>query len=584
MLKRKFSSDISLRSSEAMKRAGSSMFSIVTILDDTDGANQELGESRGVSGCDEGSRVALAEDGALLSSPKAQVTSSRTARSLSTDSDAHLVSLVSATEHDTDGDSSSDGFFIEDGESDGEGGYGGNVVASATFLPHANCSKRNSTISKNTNESATVTSQSVNSDAMQTTTEEKTESPYFRTGVIFESGEQHYDRYNRCHKERPLRITTVKKHLEGVEVIKTNCSVFGYLNEPTSADRVENLSPERAFLDDDDYLRVHLPGYMKRLDRLSNCACCDKLDREAEQYKSIYFTKDSVNSAKTAATSLCRLVSKVMSGDLDNGFAVIRPPGHHAEPGLAGGYCVINNVAVAAAYAREKLGASKVLIVDWDVHHGNGTQSIFLNDPNVLFFSVHRYHGGNFFPFLQNSGPSTVGLGEGAGFNINVGWNKKKMGDAEYLAVWETILMPVAQEFQPDLVLVSSGFDAADGDMGECHVTPECFGQLTRALMTLADGKVVCALEGGYVRSILARCVESVVRSLLGETTTQKQSDSETTEVLPHSLDSIDKSAAKSILTTLNFHKSYWNSLRCTKNQFTFNCNESSLEEKKMDM
>lgn len=109
-----------------------------------------------------------------------------------------------------------------------------------------------------------------------------------------------------------------------------------------------------------------------------------------------------------------------------------------------------------------------MLICDWDVHHGNGTQSIFLNEPDVLYFSVHRWNGGNFFPFLQNAGPTNVGVGDGEGFNVNVGWSRKGMGDAEYLAVWEKLLMPVARKFQPDLVLVSAGFDAAVGDMGKC--------------------------------------------------------------------------------------------------------------------
>lgn len=333
-------------------------------------------------------------------------------------------------------------------------------------------------------------------EEVETTVEESTtdeQSGDLRTGMVFEAGAKHFDRHNRLHKERPVRVTSVMDALE-------KSSLHGKVI--VLDDQVQESSPEMLFLDDDDYRQVHLPGYMKRyvmssgwrwnganyhivclsqllfhlthfftslpfrLDKLSNCNCCDRLNREAEQFKSIYFTKDTVAEAKTAATSLCRLVTKVVEGDLDNGFAVIRPPGHHAEPGLAGGYCVINNVAVAASYAREKLGLERVLIVDWDVHHGNGTQSIFLNDPNVLYFSVHRWHGGNFFPFLQNGGPTTVGIDDGEGFNVNVGWSRKGMGDDEYLAVWEKLLMPMAHEFQPDLVLVSAGFDAALGDMG----------------------------------------------------------------------------------------------------------------------
>jgi acetoin utilization deacetylase AcuC-like enzyme len=266
-----------------------------------------------------------------------------------------------------------------------------------------------------------------------------------------------------------------------------------------------------------------------------------------------------VRQAKAAASALCRLVSRVVqTSDLDNGFAVIRPPGHHAEPGLAGGYCVVNNVAVAAAYAREKLGVERVLVVDWDVHHGNGTQRIFLNDPAVLYFSVHRWHGGNFFPFLKNGGATTVGVGEGAGFNVNVGWSRKGMGDDEYEAVWTKVLMPMAREYQPDLVLVSAGFDAADGDMGECNVTPECFGMLTRSLKTLADGKVICSLEGGYVRGVLGECVKQVVSALLEPKSACEQQVSEEAEDGTDILEEIDPSAAKNIRATIAAHQTYW--------------------------
>lgn len=308
---------------------------------------------------------------------------------------------------------------------------------------------------------------------------------------------------------------------------------------------------------------------LQRLDKISKCNCHNRLDIEAEQFKSIYFTNDSVREAKKAASSFCKLVSDVISNKLDNGFAVIRPPGHHAEPGLAGGYCVLNNVAVAAAYAREKLGVKKVLIVDWDVHHGNGTQRCFIDNPNVLYFSVHRYHGGNFFPFQQQGGPSSVGNGPARGFNINVGWNDKRMGDDEYLVVWERLLMPIAKEFNPDLVLISAGFDAAAGDMGECDVTPECFGRLTRRLKSLAGGRVVCALEGGYVRSVLCKCIENVLLSLLDSSSDEKCRE-EVKRFYENvgemeMLDCIESSAAASIRETMQAHSEFWKCLSCTK-------------------
>lgn len=273
-----------------------------------------------------------------------------------------------------------------------------------------------------------------------------------------------------------------------------------------------------------------------------------------------------MTEAKKAAASLCTLVSDVVNGKLDNGFAVIRPPGHHAEPGLAGGYCLINNVAVATAYARAKLGVKKVLIVDWDVHHGNGTQSIFIKDPNVLYFSVHRWHGGNFFPFLRNGGPSNVGQGDGEGFNVNVGWSRKGMSDDEYFAVWERLLMPIAREFKPDLVMVSAGFDAAAGDSGECEVSAQGFGFLTRSLMSLANGRVVCSLEGGYVRSILGKCVKNVVTALLDRASPKvykvAEDEAERERGGADVLECIDPTAAKNIRSTIAAHREYWKCLR----------------------
>lgn len=302
------------------------------------------------------------------------------------------------------------------------------------------------------------------------------------------------------------------------------------------------------------------------LEKVSKCKCHDRLDIEAEQFKSIYFTSNTFREAKAAASSLCRLVSRVASGKLDNGFAVIRPPGHHAEPGGAGGYCIINNVAVAAKYAQEKLGMKKILIVDWDVHHGNGTQKAFINNPSVLCFSVHRHHGGNYYPFMQHGSSKCVGIGAGEGFNINVGWSENNMGDDEYFVVWEKLLMPVAEEFNPDFILVSAGFDAARGDVGECSVTPECFARLTRRLKMLADGKVVLSLEGGYVKSVLCESIESVMESLLDANSTDRCRNE--LETFYNNLgdndmlDCICPSAARSIRDTIEVHSKYWKCLK----------------------
>ncbi|XP_057219343.1 histone deacetylase 7 isoform X2 [Triplophysa rosa] len=225
-------------------------------------------------------------------------------------------------------------------------------------------------------------------------------------------------------------------------------------------------------------------------------------------------------ASRMAAGSVTELAFRVAKGELKNGFAVVRPPGHHADPSNPMGFCFFNSVAIAAKQLQQKLSVSKILIVDWDVHHGNGTQEIFYNDPNVLYISLHRYDNGNFFP--GSGGPAEAGSGSGEGFNVNVAWTgglEPPMGDAEYVAAFRTVVMPIAQEFSPDVVLVSSGFDAAEGHstpLGGYKVTAKCFGFLTRQLMTLAGGRVVLALEGGHDLTAICDASEACVSALLG--------------------------------------------------------------------
>ncbi|XP_035378450.1 histone deacetylase 7 isoform X1 [Electrophorus electricus] len=225
-------------------------------------------------------------------------------------------------------------------------------------------------------------------------------------------------------------------------------------------------------------------------------------------------------ASRLAAGSVTELAFRVAKGELKNGFAVVRPPGHHADPSNPMGFCFFNSIAIAARQLQQKLSVTKILIVDWDVHHGNGTQEIFYNDPSVLYISLHRYDDGNFFP--GSGGPAEVGSGAGEGFNVNVAWTgglDPPMGDAEYLAAFRTLVMPIAQEFCPDIVLVSSGFDAAEGHsapLGGYRVTAKCFGFLTQQLMTLAGGRVVLALEGGHDLTAICDASEACVSALLG--------------------------------------------------------------------
>ncbi|KAL5479493.1 hypothetical protein EMCRGX_G023020 [Ephydatia muelleri] len=238
----------------------------------------------------------------------------------------------------------------------------------------------------------------------------------------------------------------------------------------------------------------------------------------SQQCEGIYLNKSTFSSAMLAAGGLLDLTQQVVSGKLKNGMALIRPPGHHADRGCCSGFCLFNNVAIAAQAAIEKMNVKRVLIVDWDVHHGNGTQRIFWNNNKVLLFSFHRYDNGNFYPSSPIAGCSYVGGENALGYNMNMAWSNAIMGDAEYIAAVNRVLLPVAYEFNPELVLISSGFDSAEGDpLGGFKVTPAGYAHMTHALSALADGKVVIALEGGYNLASVSASTCACVAALLGD-------------------------------------------------------------------
>ena len=211
------------------------------------------------------------------------------------------------------------------------------------------------------------------------------------------------------------------------------------------------------------------------------------------------------------------------------------------------GFCLFNNVAVAAAYAREVLHLERIAIVDWDVHHGNGTQDIFYADPTVLFISVHK--GGGFYP---NTGEvDEPGKEGGVGYNINCPFLADGMGDASYIALFREIVVPVLSEFDPELIIVSAGFDSAFGDnMGPMKITPKGFAHLTQFMLDVCPGRVVLALEGGYELKVTARAAEACVRTLLGETPSEYNS-----ELIPHWRAYLDMERVIAV------HKDSWNCL-----------------------
>lgn len=213
---------------------------------------------------------------------------------------------------------------------------------------------------------------------------------------------------------------------------------------------------------------------------------------------------------------------------------------------------------------------NRVLIVDWDIHHGNGTQRLFENDDKVLYISLHRYEHGQFFPQSKDGNYTMVGEGRGTGFNVNIPWNKHKMGDTEYIAAFQRVIMPIAYEFNPELVLVSAGFDAVVGDpIGLYNVTPEAYGYFTHWLSALANGKIILCLEGGYNVNSISHAMTMCTKALLGDPLPMLH----TTGKTPNA------SCIETIQNVWSVHRKYWKALRFDKKLPSFDVVDQSSND-----
>lgn len=301
------------------------------------------------------------------------------------------------------------------------------------------------------------------------------------------------------HPESPQRILRIWEKLE----------------KDGLAQRCQRIPSRNAT--DEELLSVHTQEHLDKMKLLPTLQKTE-LMAAAGAYNSIYFSEGSYEASLLSCGSLLALTEAVVKGTVRNGAAVIRPPGHHAEHNCAMGFCLFNNVAVAARVARDKWKVKRILIVDWDVHHGNGTQHMFYEDPSVMYFSVHRHERGSFYPGGPEGDSSYVGEGKGKGYNVNVPWSTRGVGDMEYLLAFHRVLMPIAAKFNPELVLVSAGFDAAVGDpLGGCNISPAGYSHMTHLLATLAGGRVIVALEGGYNLTSISHSMAACVGSLLGD-------------------------------------------------------------------
>ncbi|MDX2442844.1 MAG: histone deacetylase [Bacteroidales bacterium] len=215
-----------------------------------------------------------------------------------------------------------------------------------------------------------------------------------------------------------------------------------------------------------------------------------------------------------AVSGVLTAIDKVMNGTVKNAFCALRPPGHHATTGGEFGFCFYSNVAIGAKYAQSKYGLEKIMIVDWDFHHGNGTEWAFYSDPSVLFFSTHSLYSFPMTGFVERNGE-----GEGMGYNINVPL-PSYASDKDILTAFETKLLPRAENFKPDLVFISAGFDSRKGDfLGDFEITDSGFINLTKMIKSLAttysESRIISVLEGGYNPEGLALGVEAHIGALL---------------------------------------------------------------------
>ncbi|XP_066586610.1 histone deacetylase 6 isoform X2 [Prorops nasuta] len=310
---------------------------------------------------------------------------------------------------------------------------------------------------------------------------------------------RHSNISDNSHPEKPQRIMSIYKRHEESGLLQ----------------RCQILQGRSITLQ--ELLLVHSRNYVESVKDTQRLKPAELIKR-GSKYNSVYLHPETWSSACVAAGSLLQVVDNVLNGESQSGIAIIRPPGHHAGEDVACGFCIFNNIAIAARYAIECHHLKRILIVDWDVHHGNGTQNIFEEEPKVLYISVHRYDNGSFFPNSDDGDYTFVGLAKGEGYNVNIPWNKKGMGNAEYIAAFQQVIMPIAYQFNPELVLVSAGFDACIGDpLGGCRVSPEMYAHLTHWLSSLANGRIILALEGGYNIYSISHAMTMCTKALLND-------------------------------------------------------------------
>ncbi len=301
-------------------------------------------------------------------------------------------------------------------------------------------------------------------------------------------------------------------HPENAERLR---AIMWQLKESGFMEKLRRIVPVKA--SEEQIAYVHVPEYIKKVKAMCKGGG-GMLDLDTP------ICRDTYGIALLSAGGVIKAVDEVMdeSNNLRHIFALIRPPGHHATANKGMGFCIFNNIAITAEHLKRRYGIKRVLIADWDVHHGNGTQEVFLEDPSVLYLSTHQY------PHYPGTGwIDEVGKGEGEGYTVNVPL-PAGTDDVGYLYALQNILVPIANDFNPEFVLVSVGFDAHSADpLASMNVTSSGFGSFTDVIKEIAEknskGRIIMALEGGYNLKAIAESALSVFNSLLSNAREKKE-------------------------------------------------------------
>ncbi|MBU1852951.1 MAG: histone deacetylase [Candidatus Omnitrophica bacterium] len=292
------------------------------------------------------------------------------------------------------------------------------------------------------------------------------------------------------HPERASRLQAILRKLQKTGLI----------------DRLKVIEPPKASIE--DITLVHSRDYVLSIKDI--CKDNDHANLDSDTV----ISRDSFQAALFAAGAVIKGIDAVFNGEINNAFCMVRPPGHHARPSQAMGFCIFNNIAIGARYIQKKYDKNRILIIDWDVHHGNGTEEIFYQDPSVLYISVHQY------PHYPGTGPKeSIGEGKGRGFNLNIPMQAGS-GDDEYINVFNEIIIPKISSFKPEFILISAGFDGhKDDPLSSLNLTEQGYFQMTKLIRDLAklycEDRVISVLEGGYNLFSLANSVNSHLEALI---------------------------------------------------------------------